>query len=71
MAGPFGSRCSIGKQFTAAQLKESSPLFPLDCCCLLLLRLTITEITAGWAVLLHQLALAVAIAFPSPGRTDK
>lgn len=48
------------------------PSFPLDCCCsLLLLCLTVTEITAGGAVLLHQLTLAVAIAFPSPSRTDK
>lgn len=36
------------------------------CCCL-----TITEITAGGAVLLHQLAPAVAIASPSPARTYK
>lgn len=38
---------------------------------LLLLCLTVTEITAGGAVLLHKLSLAVAIAFASPGRTDK
>lgn len=31
----------------------------------------ITEITAGGAVLLHELALAVAIAFSRPGWTDK
>lgn len=40
--------------------------FYYSCCCL-----TITEITAGGAVLLHQLAPAVAIAFPSPARTYK
>ena len=82
LAGPVGSRCSIGKRFTAApcaaQLRENlfSIFFfffflPLDRCCFLLPRLTVTEITAGGAVLLHQLALAVAIAFPSPGRADK
>lgn len=72
MAGPVGSCCSIGKRFTAAtctaQLREN---FPPLCTALLLLSLTVTEITAGGAVLLHQLALAVAIAFPSPSRTDE
>lgn len=37
----------------------------------LLLNLTVTEITAGGAVLLHQASLAVAIAPAGPGRTDK
>ena len=37
----------------------------------LLLCLTVTKVTAGGAVLLHELALAVAIAFPRPGGTDK
>lgn len=37
----------------------------------LLLNLTVTEITAGGAVLLHQASLAVAIAPASPGWTDK
>lgn len=38
---------------------------------LLLRGLTITEITARGAVLLHQASLAVTIAPASPGRTDK
>lgn len=37
----------------------------------LLLDLTVTEITAGGAVLLHQASLAVAITPASPGGTDK
>lgn len=68
---------------SAAMLDLLAPVAPMAnvpqqlLCCAnplffsLLLNLTVTEITAGGAVLLHQASLAVAIAPAGPGRTDK
>lgn len=41
---------------------------PTACGCF---SLTVAEVTAGGAVLLHQAALAVTVAPASPGRTDE
>lgn len=65
---------------TACRYYSITPFLPKSVCCsphpycflpLFCLRLTVAEVAAGGAVLLHQIALAVAIALASPGRTDK